>query len=70
MKLSLLSSPNSIETSEDFVTGDFGIDAEGLFVISTILRNDIYNDNELAPIREYICNAWDATSKQIRKMFL
>jgi hypothetical protein len=51
---------DEVITSENFDSGDFGITASGLIVVASILRDKLYNDKIMAPIREYCSNAWDA----------
>ena len=38
----------------------FGLSAEGLPFIFNILRNSLYSNKELAVLREYSCNCFDA----------
>ena len=42
---------------------DFGIDAEDAQGLTILLRDTLYEDKMLAPIREYIANAFDANAE-------
>lgn len=42
---------------------DFGIDQEDAQGLTILLRDTLYEDKELAPIREYIANAFDANKE-------
>lgn len=68
MKLTSFSTGGDVITSGDFQQfGEFGIDSEGLIVVASILRDKLYQDKILAPIREYISNAWDAHAMSNKK---
>jgi hypothetical protein len=50
---------NAPITSDNFVSKKVGFDQSNIGFIFEILRKGIYKDGMLAPIREYITNAWD-----------
>lgn len=53
---------NAVKTfkSEDIISSKMGVSIETADLLAMYLRDKIYSDKILAPIREYICNAWDA----------
>lgn len=57
-----LSTKNAVKTfkSDGIITSKMGVDTETSDLLTYYLRDKIYSDKILAPIREYICNAWDA----------
>lgn len=59
MKLNITYS-EEIEQSKEFAGGKFGITDTGFRVIAGLLRDNLYSDKIGAPIREYICNAYDS----------
>ena len=50
----------TISTDENTVSGQFTLKQENLAHVFNILRNNLYSDKILAPIREYSTNATDA----------
>jgi hypothetical protein len=50
----------TISTDEKTVSGQFTLKQENLAHVFGILRNNLYSNKELAPIREYSTNATDA----------
>lgn len=49
-----------VESSGVQASGSFGISSKDSAHIMTILRDTLYSDKELAVLREYSSNAWDA----------
>lgn len=58
--MQLVTSDRQVVTEGVEDSTSFGFDAQDLPFIKRILRDSIYSDKILAPIREYSANAWDA----------
>ena len=58
--MKLQSHSRLVKTNIESETRDFGIDAEDAQGLTILLRDTLYEDKILAPIREYITNAFDA----------
>jgi hypothetical protein len=58
--MQLVTSDRQVVTEGVEESTSFGFDAQDLPFIKRILRDSIYSDKHLAPIREYSANAWDA----------
>lgn len=56
-----------LQVSGDFQTVDFGIQRQNMRHLMGILRDQLYSDKILAPIREYSCNAYDANVENGKK---
>ena len=52
-----------VDTNINSEAVDFGIDAEDAQGLTILLRDTLYEDKVLAPIREYIANAFDANAE-------
>lgn len=59
MKLNLKVAQKTI-SSGDLAVSKMDVDAESADILTYYLRDKIYSDKILAPVREYICNATDA----------
>jgi hypothetical protein len=62
--MKLQSHSRLVKTNIESETRDFGIDAEDAQGLTILLRDTLYEDKILAPIREYITNAFDATEEK------
>lgn len=62
--MKLQSHSRLVNTNIKSETRDFGIDAEDAQGLTILLRDTLYEDKILAPIREYITNAFDATEEK------
>lgn len=49
---------NEVVTSGDLAQANFGV--EWSSKIARMFSDQVYSDPILAPVREYLCNAWDA----------
>lgn len=58
--MKLQSHSRLVKTNIESETRDFGIDAEDAQGLTILLRDTLYEDKILAPIREYVTNAFDA----------
>jgi HSP90 family molecular chaperone len=56
-----------VETSGPLQTINFGVKEHNMQHLMSILRDQLYSDKKLAPIREYSCNAVDANIENGKK---
>ena len=49
-----------VTTVGNFETVEFAVQRHNMRHLMSILRDQLYSDKKLAPIREYSCNAYDA----------
>ena len=49
-----------VTTVGNFETAEFAVQRHNMRHLMSILRDQLYSDKKLAPIREYSCNAYDA----------
>lgn len=56
-----------VKTTGNFQTADFAVKSNNMLHLMSILRDQLYSDKMLAPIREYSCNAYDANIENNKK---
>ena len=49
-----------VTTVGNFIKSEFVVESKNMRHLMSILRDQLYSDKQLAPIREYSCNAYDA----------
>lgn len=56
-----------VTTVGNFETAEFAVQRHNMRHLMSILRDQLYSDKKLAPIREYSCNAYDANVENGKK---